>query len=81
MVCLNCGSANLVNWGRARDVEYCTSLDFFNYNKCIECNTLSIDPIPENRLDEIYPHNYYSFTANKKSFVLFFDTSPNHTDG
>lgn len=59
--CLACGGGRLEPWAKARDVEYFTSGDEFAYLRCRDCGALSIDPVPEHRLAEIYPPTYYSF--------------------
>jgi 2-polyprenyl-3-methyl-5-hydroxy-6-metoxy-1,4-benzoquinol methylase len=61
VVCLACGSAKLQPWATATDLEYYSTRERFQYFRCGDCQTLSIDPIPSNRLPEIYPPTYYSF--------------------
>jgi SAM-dependent methyltransferase len=70
MICLSCGSTKLENFSKATDVEYFTTDDIFNYNRCLSCDTLSIDPIPSDQLSLIYPKNYYSFQTQKAGFLL-----------
>ncbi len=68
--CLVCTSKGSVEfWATAKDVEYLTSEDRFSFYRCKECNVLFIDPVPGDRLNEIYPSNYYSFIIPKKSLV------------
>ena len=67
--CLACGSENLVFWGRAKDSEYHSVPDAFSFNLCLDCHSLSIDPVPETRLAEIYPPNYYSFAEGAPSLL------------
>lgn len=50
-------------WATATDVEYGTTSERFRYLLCTHCDALSIDPLPEARLEEIYPPTYYSFTS------------------
>ena len=51
------------------DVEYATSTEAFKYYRCLSCDILFIDPVPKNRLDEIYPAGYYSFSLPRKNLV------------
>jgi 2-polyprenyl-3-methyl-5-hydroxy-6-metoxy-1,4-benzoquinol methylase len=67
--CLSCGGARARPWARARDVEYRTSDEEFAYLRCEDCGALFIDPVPADRLREIYPTNYYSYAEPKGSFV------------
>jgi 2-polyprenyl-3-methyl-5-hydroxy-6-metoxy-1,4-benzoquinol methylase len=61
--CLACGRADSTPWAEAHDVEYLTTSDAFTYRRCQSCGVLFIDPVPEGRLSEIYPTNYYSYAA------------------
>jgi SAM-dependent methyltransferase len=61
LVCLNCGGRRAELWARAHDVEYLTTPAEFSYWHCLDCNSLFIDPLPADRLREIYPLNYYAF--------------------
>ena len=67
--CLACGSGALDHWATARDVEYHSTPESFDYFRCADCAALSIDPVPRGRLGEIYPDTYYSFSAGKRSFA------------
>jgi len=67
--CLVCHSEELTLWAKAKDLEYLTSDDEFSYYLCAKCDVLSIDPLPIDRLKEIYPDNYYSFVESDSSFV------------
>lgn len=67
MRCLACGATELEFWTTVRDVEYMTIPDMFALHRCQSCDALSMDPIPSERLDEIYPGTYYSFVAGQKS--------------
>ena len=67
--CLACGSGELEDWTVSKDVEYFTVPDEFAYRRCRECDALSIDPVPSDRLAEIYPGNYYSFDEGSRSWV------------
>jgi SAM-dependent methyltransferase len=50
-----------------------TTAERFSYYLCSGCDCISIDPLPADRLSEIYPPTYYSFTtggADDPSFVF-----------
>lgn len=61
--CLACGGSALDHWATARDVEYRSVPDSFDYLRCRSCDALSISPVPRDRLGEIYPDTYYSFAG------------------
>lgn len=61
--CLACGAADLEPWAEATDLEYFTTTDRFAYQRCRACRALSIDPVPSERLGEIYPPNYYAYAG------------------
>src|SRR6185436_5276105 len=65
-VCLACGGI-VTHFADARDVEYYSVPDTFGYYRCSNCQSLSIFPVPESRLGEIYPSTYYSLSADKGS--------------
>ncbi len=65
--CLACGSADVQPWATARDVEYHSTADAFGYVRCTGCGALSIAEVPRDRLAEIYPDTYYSFSGEKLS--------------
>ncbi|MBL8896664.1 MAG: class I SAM-dependent methyltransferase [Planctomycetes bacterium] len=69
MNCLACGSQNLQLWTHSRDTEYFTTSESFGLYRCRACDALSIDPVPRERLREIYPPTYYSFASGKRSFA------------
>ncbi|MEK6272617.1 MAG: class I SAM-dependent methyltransferase [Actinomycetota bacterium] len=50
-------------WATATDTEYGTTSERFAYYRCPSCDCLSIDPLPADRLEEIYPPTYYSFAS------------------
>ena len=67
-VCPLCGASDCtVRHATARDVEYCTTDEGFVFHRCLECQVLFIDPMPTDRLGEIYPSNYYAFKPAKPS--------------
>jgi 2-polyprenyl-3-methyl-5-hydroxy-6-metoxy-1,4-benzoquinol methylase len=59
--CPICARSRTSLYAIARDVEYFTSADDFTFVRCLDCDILFLDPMPADRLDEIYPANYYSF--------------------
>lgn len=67
--CLACGTSAVSHWATARDVEYESTADAFEYVRCDECGALSIADVPRDRLGEIYPDTYYSFSGDKLSPV------------
>lgn len=67
--CLACGTRGASLWAVATDGEYATTTDIFRYLRCGACGVLFIDPVPRDRLAEIYPANYYSFASPRESFV------------
>ena len=62
--CHACGRGVDELWCRATDIEYGTTADQFSYFLCRHCDALSIDPLPADRLREIYPATYYSFASS-----------------
>lgn len=52
-------------WGSAKDQEYNTITEpaNFQYFECLECETLVISPMLSEKLDAIYPKDYYSFSS------------------
>lgn len=69
--CLACGHSESVPWAEASDEEYYTTSDRFTYRRCNRCGALFIDPVPRNRLDQIYPPNYYSFDEKITNSPVF----------
>ncbi len=67
--CVACGARQARLWAQARDVEYLSCDDTFHYYHCGACGVLFIDPVPADRLADIYPPNYYSFGAAESSVV------------
>ncbi len=68
-VCLACRSHDVAHWATARDIEYHAVSDSFDYVRCAPCGALSIVDPPTDRLGEIYPANYYSFSEDGLSPV------------
>jgi SAM-dependent methyltransferase len=69
--CPVCGGKGSI-YARAQDIEYFSIDSPFDYRLCGACDLLFIDPVPSNRLDEIYPKNYYSFVAgdSRKNVIV-----------
>jgi 2-polyprenyl-3-methyl-5-hydroxy-6-metoxy-1,4-benzoquinol methylase len=61
--CPICNGTNTALHAVAEDVEYFTSAQKFSYDRCDDCAILFVSPMLYDRLDEIYPKNYYSFIA------------------
>ena len=59
--CPICRQSRASRYAIARDIEYFTSPEDFTFYRCDDCDVLFLDPMPADRLDEIYPKNYYSF--------------------
>jgi SAM-dependent methyltransferase len=67
--CAVCGETPNSLWATARDVEYETTPETFSYWLCEACDALTIDPIPRERLAEIYPDGYYSFAGGEAAMA------------
>lgn len=61
--CPVCGSAGTTFFARARDVEYHTTEEPFEYRRCASCRAVFLPSPPTDRLAKIYPSNYYSFRS------------------
>ena len=67
--CPLCRQANVAFHARARDIEYQTLDQWFDFYRCKHCQVLFIEPMLHDRLDQIYPPNYYSFVSAPKTFA------------
>jgi SAM-dependent methyltransferase len=69
-LCPLCGRAG-AHYATARDIEYFTTDQVFDYHHCAPCDVIYVDPMLEDQLGLIYPANYYSFdaSARKKNLV------------
>src|SRR5262245_31981759 len=67
--CLACQSRHSTPWAKSRDTEYRTTDEPYQLHRCDDCGVLFIDPVPRDRLDVIYPSNYYSYAAPSTSPV------------
>ncbi len=67
--CPLCGTRETRFHAKAHDIEYCTSSDIYTWQGCDACGVLFLDPMPVDKLGEIYPANYYSYGEGKPSAV------------
>ena len=68
--CVICEKSDqVVLYSKATDIEYFTTAEQYYFYECTRCQNLQIYPIPADKLSLIYPSNYYSFVASKKSVV------------
>ncbi|MEV4106450.1 class I SAM-dependent methyltransferase [Nonomuraea sp. NPDC049695] len=67
--CPACQAPGAVHWARARDVEYCTSDQDYDYYRCVRCSAVFLDPMPVDRLAQIYPANYYAYAPDERSVI------------
>lgn len=78
--CPVCKSSRTSFLANAKDVEYCTTDDVYRYFECAECNSLFLEDPPADRLNVIYPTNYYSYQQGEaKSGIL--ERIKHHFDG
>jgi SAM-dependent methyltransferase len=70
MTCGACASPVSQPWGRAIDIEYFTTDREFIYYRCGACAALTIDPMPIDQIQQIYPANYYSYSPSAESLVV-----------
>src|SRR4030095_4151791 len=68
--CPLCNSNKTILWSVARDYEYASTNEEYNYYYCKNCISIFISPVPENELHRIYPSNYYSFQPGKKNWAF-----------
>jgi 2-polyprenyl-3-methyl-5-hydroxy-6-metoxy-1,4-benzoquinol methylase len=67
--CPLCRSTRASLHAVAQDIEYFTSSQKFHFFRCEACDVLFVSPMLHDRLDEIYPDNYYSFRPGKAGLV------------
>ena len=67
--CPVCKKSESTFWASAVDAEYMTTTESFQFHQCKTCQVLFIDPVPTDKLDTIYPSNYYSFSSTKISMI------------
>jgi 2-polyprenyl-3-methyl-5-hydroxy-6-metoxy-1,4-benzoquinol methylase len=68
--CPLCHGDKTIIWSVARDYEYASTNDEYNYYYCKDCISIFISPVPENDLHKIYPSNYYSFQPGRKNWAF-----------
>ena len=54
----------------ASDTEYFTTPGQFEYRNCRACDVLFVTPMLADKLDLIYPENYYSFSVGSEKNVI-----------
>jgi len=64
--CPVCGSRESGIFAHARDVEYYTSDKSYVYLSCGQCGSIYLQSPPTDRLNEIYPANYYSYETSQQ---------------
>lgn len=67
--CPVCHQSSVGTWNQAKDYEYYSTDETYNYYHCTGCGTIFIDPVPVEQLRQIYPANYYSFVNGKGNLV------------
>jgi SAM-dependent methyltransferase len=70
MPCPICSNSDVEVFARARDEEYFTSDQLYTYLRCPKCTAVFLDAPPTDRLREIYPPNYYSYTEHDEGLPL-----------
>ena len=68
IICPICNSNENYLLGLFKDTEYFTTNEQYKYYQCKKCEIVFISKFLENKLDLIYPKNYYS-NFDKKSFI------------
>ena len=64
--CPVCGSRESSLFAHARDAEYYTSDETYTYLKCGKCGSIYLESPPADRLNQIYPANYYSYEPSQQ---------------
>jgi 2-polyprenyl-3-methyl-5-hydroxy-6-metoxy-1,4-benzoquinol methylase len=67
--CPLCAGVDITFHARACDIEYQTVDRSFDFYRCVGCGVLFVYPMLHDRLDVIYPANYYSFESRRRSIV------------
>ena len=68
--CPLCNSDKTILWSVAKDYEYASTNEEYDYYYCKNCISIFISPVPEIDLHKIYPSNYYSFQQDKKNWAF-----------
>ncbi len=58
------------NWCTTQDWEYRSTCNFYTYLKCPSCSTLFLKELTADKLLDIYPPDYYSFSPKSSSMVF-----------
>lgn len=67
--CPVCSGRDAALHAEAEDIEYFTGLGRFRFYRCCGCGVLFIMPMLSDRLGEIYPDTYYSFSGSPENPV------------
>lgn len=67
--CPVCSNPETDLWCNAKDYEYFTSKESFEYYHCRNCKTIFLNPKQIKPLNEIYPSNYYAFKESGGSII------------
>ena len=68
--CPLCKKSAIELYASAKDVEYFSSDETYDYFECKSCEILFIHPVPIDKLGLIYPPNYYSVQESKESLAF-----------
>jgi 2-polyprenyl-3-methyl-5-hydroxy-6-metoxy-1,4-benzoquinol methylase len=69
LCCPLCARTDVSYFSNADDIEYFTTRDTFSFYRCTDCDIVFIQPMLFDRLNEIYPPNYYSFHASEADSI------------
>jgi SAM-dependent methyltransferase len=67
--CPLCGETQAAPFAVAEDIEYFTTPDRFRFLHCGHCDVLFVSPMLYDRLQALYPANYYSFVPGAPGFA------------
>jgi SAM-dependent methyltransferase len=67
--CPLCGETRATPFAVAEDIEYFTTPDRFRFLHCSRCDVLYVSPMLHDRLQALYPANYYSFVPGAAGFA------------
>jgi len=63
--CPVCGGEDVEHFAYAKDMEYYTDDESYEYLRCRACPVVFLRDPPVGRLQEIYPANYYSYAPDE----------------
>jgi 2-polyprenyl-3-methyl-5-hydroxy-6-metoxy-1,4-benzoquinol methylase len=69
LTCPLCGGSDVGLHAVADDIEYFTSAREFAFYRCPSCDVLFVHPMLHDRLNEIYPSNYYAFQGSREGLL------------